>query len=378
MHITLRIAFAAACLLAACPARAAEDNDCIQAHTAFITSFHEFLAADAAFAELLAEIESPRARGTTALERIDAVKRYVAENHDAMMTDCGTIMPERYAEAWRLYRINMLGVEVDQTGNIRRNRVSFGRKLIDSDDFGSNAFMHKVPFLVSYHDDKVSDESGLSVLGDVAYQFGALALQHAFTGSFDVDTTEPVEESTVEIGYGMTWVRAYGAHGERFIDETETTFGVTWFTDRDFKRKAYGADLTLTPSIDSIGAGNYIRQAGPFDYAWAPSIALSAGHVIEANGNEAFIAMQDAGTYVQATPALSLSFAPRSLPKLQFVAEYAHTFDLKHGRDAGMLAGSLNYQIIGPMSLTVVYREGHEAPFFKKTHDYLFGVGIKY
>ena len=362
----------------------AAEPTCIDAHAKEMSSLYSIISKDESIADELAnihstEVNSDDLRQKHVIDYISNLRFYIAENQKKLMTPCGVIASGEEGTAWTLYRSNLLGIKLDPDGNPQKQGFDIGRRLVDKANFSSERYTHKVPFLISYRNDKVSDESGFNILGDIGYRFSVnLSGWHAISASIDVDTTKSVADSTVDIGYGRTWIAIHGKDQERFFDETVTELAMVWNTDRDFKRKAYSAQLSVTPAIDSIGAGGYINDKGPFVWAWSPSIVLTAGHVINANGNDEFLAIQQAGSFVQAAPAVAISISPRNHDKLQFVVGYARTFDLKSGRDEGMLQAGLSYQLIGPASLTAVFRKGYESPFFKEVNDYLVGIGIEY
>lgn len=369
-------------VFAALSTEARADTDCADDFRRQISGLSSFLQASDAIIIEDTKALSERDRQHYFSKLSMELTRHMQKADADMLTPCGMIADDRYAEAWNDYRMSQLGLAGIKIKRGRTHGFDIGRRLIDVADFSGDRHTHKVPFILSYSKDRLSGESSLSALGTVAYRIDGLASEHRFYTALAVNSADPVEESIVNLGYKATWRnvfdRSADKSGDRWIDDLETSFGVEWNTDRDFRRRAYSASIQFTPGIDDIGAGGYVNRAAGFQYVWGPSLKIAAGNVIDANGHAGFAAMKDNGGFVQATPVISASIGHVRFPKLQLGLEYGHTFDLSDGMHKGFFGVSASYKLTDSVRMTAIYQRGYEPPFFQEIDQVLFGFGITY
>ncbi|MBD9437328.1 hypothetical protein IB223_14590 [Pseudoxanthomonas sp. PXM03] len=315
------------------------------------------------------KVQRERAELKLAIELVDA-----AEKQDSrLVTESGAIRGGDYHVILRAHPSAVLEiVEKDEPGP---SGLSVGRKLVDNADPSTAKLNEKVPFLVSYRNDREGEDSGLTVLGKIEYKWGSgLPVQQTVFTDIDSSTKDDRIKSSITFGYSYSLLTK-DVPGELF-DDAESIFGFEWNTDRGFRRKAYAAHYTFIPSSEMLGAG--YRSGRTWDIAWQPSVSLQVGNVIDAAGNEALEKRESDGGFARVAPSFSLATTPQRFPKLSFGISYLHTWDLTHRWDRGLLEASATYSLSKGTFVTLVHRYGAKKISFDDIDETLFGIGVTY
>ena len=311
--------------------------------------------------------QARRARMRIALDYLDTVAKVRPE----LVTACGGIAATNVDASIRPY---MAGVVIPKDAD-PVPALSIGRLLVDAKNPSPTGTKQKVPFLISYRDDRIAKESGLSILGDIEYSLGkSLPWHHTLKASFDSNTADDASKSSIDLGYAAShvWVN----DRESWLTDLETNFGFDWNTDRKFDREAYSAFVKFVPSSEKLGAG-YLN-GNDLVIGWQPEITVSVGNIIDAAGNEALQERKQDGGFTRVEPGLSFSFQPKAFPKLGFGLSYLHTFDVSHGWDRGLLEVNATYQVSELSFLTLIHRKGSKKVTFEELDETLFGIGLAY
>jgi hypothetical protein len=295
-----------------------------------------------------------------------------------------------YREASDHLRARALREKKPENEPFISDRLFIGRKLTDAVD--PRKAESNVPFVFSYTDDRGEGDDAFVAAGSIAFEAwsGELGsgLESSFvpTLSFDITTKTAPSESTItaSLPFRFLWVESSQSK-TTWINEWEWAIEPKYITDRDGRRDAFEAAWTNTFASERLlRAGYNIWVGGSAELQtqhilfWEPSIAVEAGNITDAGGNEKLEAIKAAGEYLRAAPGVAFKWnLPQLGQRVSFGLGYTHRFDLKQDWDRGFGSASIQYDLSKIVALTLSYRKGRKPPDFAETDEVLFGIGIQ-
>jgi hypothetical protein len=261
---------------------------------------------------------------------------------------------------------------------IKGRRFGFTRTILDRVDPRSNGPVARVPFIMTYLEDRRSNKGAAIVLGRMTYgpYFGGENEQFAAQAvvDFDVDTTKTKEKTSIGIGYAGSYTGIEAGP----LDFWTLTVTPRYQTDRAGARDVVSVTGELTGASAKLGNLGQYRRVGNYEFGWFPKLAFSAGDVRDAAGNAPLAAIQTAGSYLRLEPGVEILWVPdRFAVPLAYRLAYSHVYDPREHWDRGYGETGIYYDIPGiGAQVSLVYRKGRPGPTFEPVDAILLGLGL--